>query len=542
MYQALYRKYRPKTFDEVIGQDVIVKTLKNAVINNKISHAYLFTGVRGTGKTTVAKILAKTINCDNPENATPCDHCVSCLQTNKKQNTDIIEIDAASNNGVDEIRELRSKVSLVPSISKYKVYIIDEVHMLTQGAFNALLKTLEEPPKHIVFVLATTEPQKIPLTILSRCQRFDFKKISEKEIIKQINYILEQENIILDEKVIKEIARLSYGGMRDAISLLDQALAYSQDLTLEDVYKINGTLAPKEIKDFVMNIIDNNIAEILMKIEKYDEDGINFIKVIDEIIDYLKNIVFKKLISNNGASAENDIDDEIVNKIGTDKLITYIEKLNNAVSDMHNVNNKRLIFELAVIKLLNNDNGVIKEKKETSEPIVVEKKVLSPEKNKEKGKKLPDEFMEVKNIRINNTLAKFSRQKMLEIRKNIVLLRSAIINPEYNEAVSLALDAKINAASDEYIIFVLPSNRMADSLNYRIPSLEKAIQEYLKINYKVIATYDEEWENIKETFNSKTKKYQYQKEEFNIEEMLKEKNPSEKDSIENLFSDVITYV
>lgn len=542
MYQALYRKYRPKTFDEVIGQDVIVKTLKNAVINNKISHAYLFTGVRGTGKTTVAKILAKTINCDNPENATPCDHCVSCLQTNKKQNTDIIEIDAASNNGVDEIRELRSKVSLVPSISKYKVYIIDEVHMLTQGAFNALLKTLEEPPKHIVFVLATTEPQKIPLTILSRCQRFDFKKISEKEIIKQINYILEQENIILDEKVIKEIARLSYGGMRDAISLLDQALAYSQDLTLEDVYKINGTLAPKEIKDFVMNIINNNIAEILMKIEKYDEDGINFIKVIDEIIDYLKNIVFKKLISNNGASAENDIDDEIVNKIGTDKLITYIEKLNNAVSDMHNVNNKRLIFELAVIKLLNNDNGVIKEKKETSEPIVVEKKVLSPEKNKEKGKKLPDEFMEVKNIRINNTLAKFSRQKMLEIRKNIVLLRSAIINPEYNEAVSLALDAKINAASDEYIIFVLPSNRMADSLNYRIPSLEKAIQEYLKINYKVIATYDEEWENIKETFNSKTKKYQYQKEEFNIEEMLKEKNPSEKDSIENLFSDVITYV
>lgn len=542
MYQALYRKYRPKTFDEVIGQDVIVKTLKNAVINNKISHAYLFTGVRGTGKTTVAKILAKTINCDNPENATPCDHCVSCLQTNKKQNTDIIEIDAASNNGVDEIRELRSKVSLVPSISKYKVYIIDEVHMLTQGAFNALLKTLEEPPKHIVFVLATTEPQKIPLTILSRCQRFDFKKISEKEIIKQINYILEQENIILDEKVIKEIARLSYGGMRDAISLLDQALAYSQDLTLEDVYKINGTLAPKEIKDFVMNIINNNIAEILMKIEKYDEDGINFIKVIDEIIDYLKNIVFKKLISNNGASAENDIDDEIVNKIGTDKLITYIEKLNNAVSDMHNVNNKRLIFELAVIKLLNNDNGVIKEKKETSEPIVVEKKVLSPEKNKEKGKKLPDEFMEVKNIRINNTLAKFSRQKMLEIRKNIDLLRSAIINPEYNEAVSLALDAKINAASDEYIIFVLPSNRMADSLNYRIPSLEKAIQEYLKINYKVIATYDEEWENIKETFNSKTKKYQYQKEEFNIEEMLKEKNPSEKDSIENLFSDVITYV
>ena len=192
MYQALYRKYRPLTFDEVVGQEVIIRTLKNAVLNKKISHAYLFTGPRGTGKTTIAKILAKTINCLNLNDITPCNNCVSCTQINQKQSTDIVEIDAASNNGVDEIREIRNKVNLVPSISKYKVYIIDEVHMLTTGAFNALLKTLEEPPSHIIFILATTEPHKIPATILSRCQRFDFKRISSNKLVERLEFISKQ--------------------------------------------------------------------------------------------------------------------------------------------------------------------------------------------------------------------------------------------------------------------------------------------------------------------------------------------------------------
>ena len=255
MYQALYRKYRPSTFEDVIGQDVIVKTLKNEISNNHISHAYLFTGPRGTGKTSIAKILAKTVNCEHLNGFQPCEVCVSCTQINNRQTTDIFEIDAASNNGVDEIRELKSKVNLVPSTSKYKVYIIDEVHMLTTGAFNALLKTLEEPPSHIIFILATTDPHKIPSTILSRCQRFDFKKISDKKIVERLKYIVKKEKINIEEDALYEIARLSDGGMRDSISMLDQVLAFSEStITVKEVHEVNGTLSQYEMQNFMEDL------------------------------------------------------------------------------------------------------------------------------------------------------------------------------------------------------------------------------------------------------------------------------------------------
>ena len=227
LYQALYRKYRPKTFNDVAGQEVIVKTLKNIIKNNKLTHAYLFIGPRGTGKTSIAKIFAKTINCENSKDGISCENCDICISNNNNENIDVIEMDAASNNGVDEIREIKNHVTLLPTMSKYKVYIIDEVHMLTTGAFNALLKTLEEPPKHVIFILATTEPHKIPLTIISRCQSFEFKPIPKSVMTQKLKYICDEEKINVTDDALDLIAIDSNGGMRDAIGLLDQLNAYT---------------------------------------------------------------------------------------------------------------------------------------------------------------------------------------------------------------------------------------------------------------------------------------------------------------------------
>ena len=245
-YLALYRKYRPVDFNNVYGQEEVVTVLKNAIVTGKISHAYLFCGPRGTGKTTIAKIVARLVNCDNLIDGNPCGKCYNCL--NYLNSNDIVEIDAASNNGVDEIRELRDKVNLVPSNAKYKVYIIDEVHMLTMQAFNALLKTLEEPPSHVIFILATTEPHKIPLTISSRCQKFRFSKISDDKIFDRLKDICYCENISTDDDTLYEIARLSDGGMRDAINILDQLVAYSNgNITIDDVYKVNGSVSYNDL-------------------------------------------------------------------------------------------------------------------------------------------------------------------------------------------------------------------------------------------------------------------------------------------------------
>ena len=238
-YLALYRKYRPVDFDNVYGQEEVVTVIKNAINNNMVSHAYLFCGPRGTGKTTIAKIIARMVNCENLIDGKPCGKCYNCI--NFLNSNDIVEIDADSNNGVDEIRELRDKINLVPSNAKYKVYIIDEVHMLTTQAFNALLKTLEEPPAHVIFILATTEPHKIPLTIASRCQKFRFTKINSKKIVDRLREIAKLENIAIDEDALYEIARISDGGMRDAINFLDQLVAYDNKvITLDDIYKVNG--------------------------------------------------------------------------------------------------------------------------------------------------------------------------------------------------------------------------------------------------------------------------------------------------------------
>ena len=285
MYRALYRKYRPQGFESVVGQNTIVRTLKNSIINNSFSHAYIFFGPRGVGKTTASKIFARAINCLEPVNGDACGKCKNCIHSFEKECVDIIEIDAASNNGVDEIRELKNKISLVPAELKYKVYIIDEVHMLSLGAFNALLKTLEEPPEHAIFILATTDPQKVPETIISRCQCFSFKRISEEMIVKRLREVCEMEGIEVDDNVLLEIAISSDGGMRDALGALDKLTAYTKSkITVDDFAELNGVITSKMLEELCNCIFNGDISQVLSLISKYNNDGKNLIQILLQIM------------------------------------------------------------------------------------------------------------------------------------------------------------------------------------------------------------------------------------------------------------------
>ena len=553
MYQALYRKYRPKNFDEIVGQNVIVQTLKNVVIKNNLTHAYLFTGPRGTGKTSIAKILAKTINCEESKNGVPCEKCVSCTQINNKETVDIIEIDAASNNGVDEIRELKSKVNLVPSNSKYKVYIIDEVHMLTTGAFNALLKTLEEPPAHIIFILATTEPHKIPATILSRCQRFDFKRISESSLIERLNVVCGKEKIVINEEAIREIARISDGGMRDALSLLDQVSAYSSGpITPDDVHTINGSLTQQQIKELVEKIVVEDLLSIMNLIDGWNETGKNFAKILEELIIYLKNlIVFQQSPE---YLEQHGFLEEYYNCLQIDKadILNKIDILSKDLIEIKKTNMPKTIFEIAILKILGVKEGITTNFLEvqsnnvsaTNNPNVTkEGKIAKSLENKpnvsENDRKIKEKLCEVKDIRINNALATFNKAELSKIRDLQENLKCLLINPDYSQEVSMILDGTLKAAGDDYLIYVFDNEANSDLFNQNLIKIEEIFEREFGKKYKVISTDIISWEIIKKEFNSKIKKYKYVEENINIKNILQ--NDQEKNEIENLFTNSIEY-
>ena len=545
MYQALYRKYRPNNLNDVIGQKVIVKTLSNEIKNNKISHAYLFAGPRGTGKTSVAKILAKTVNCLEPNNSMPCNKCVSCTQINLNQSTDIIEIDAASNNGVDEIRELKSKVNLVPTTSKYKVYIIDEVHMLTTGAFNALLKTLEEPPAHVIFVLATTDPQKIPTTIISRCQRFDFKKITSNEIKEALNKIKLNEEIDVNEDVINEIARLSDGGLRDSINLLDQVIAYSDGpISINDVFDVSGAISTHDIKEFIENIVDNNIKALFEKIDIYNADGKSFNKLNDEVIYYLRNIIlYQNAPDYFKESGEEKIYKELSNKIDTEKAIKLIQIFNENAYILKQNSNQKLIFELSIIRsiqLKSMNNITLKEEKKTIEHISKENPLIKQ--NAEKIAHVKDnlEFKELKEIRINNALAGFKKEELKEIIKKSESIRSLLVIKKYSEIAKSLLDSEIKVFGNNHLIYLCEDEQICEYLNNNLSRVEQTFLKATGIEVKIISINNDEWKKIKSEFNSKTKEYKYIDDKTDVQKFSKLQNPQD-DEMEDMFGNVIEY-
>ena len=551
MYQALYRKYRPKNFNEMIGQEVIVKTLQNAINKNKISHAYLFTGPRGTGKTSAAKIFAKTINCENLENGIPCEKCVCCTQINNQQNVDIIEIDAASNNGVDEIRELKNKVNLVPSISKYKVYIIDEVHMLSTSAFNALLKTLEEPPSHVIFILATTDPHKVLPTILSRCQRFDFKKVSVNKIHERLKDICKQENITIEDTALDEISRLANGGLRDALSILDQVNAYSEDkITSDDVHEVNGTITQNNLKAFVLNIIHNKLQEIFSEIDSYDSSGKNFLKLTEELILFYKNILLIKKIPNYFNDEVNKLYFEFLDYIDDEKLISIINELNNTFFNIKNTNNSRLLFELSILKILDIQNNNINK---TNQQNIINDSIPNTDNLKDeinikeiKEKSIIDQniiekLKTIQNIRINNTLANLKKSNIINLKNKLSSINNLILDPDYGEIVSMLFDGEIKAANDEYIVFVFKTENITNMFNYSLLEVEDFFNKKFNVNYKLIGVSQNNWNYIKTEFNNKEKKYSYVKENFELNEILNNKSKKFDSSIDSMFKNIVEY-
>lgn len=500
-YQSLYRKYRPKDFNSVVGQDVVLKILKNAITQQKISHAYLFAGPRGTGKTSIARIMAKAINCEFPENGNPCDKCKSCETANQKENIDILEIDAASNNGVNEIRELRNKINLMPGILNYKVYIIDEVHMLSTGAFPALLKTLEEPPKHAIFILATTELHDVPSTILSRCQLMEFKKISNDNLKKKLLEISTGESINIDESALDEICKTVDGGMRDAIGILEKVSLYTTEtITEEDIRQITGSISEEKIKELVELINNSDIEKLINKIDQYYNSGIDLIRLAAEVIRYLRDEIFER------------------KNIDSNKISNSIEILNNAINKMRLSTNPKPLLEIALLNLCNSVGNIsnlqIENNKEESE----KKQVLQKQIKEEPPQKIEapnelDEYREIKAIRVNNTLAEANKNSIIKIREKWSLLQEEAFNTEYGSYARILFDdAKPVAASEEYLILTFKIESLAKQCNDAMKKIENLIIKSLNSQHKIICLSEEEWHIHTEDYKKNKGKYTYIKE------------------------------
>lgn len=513
-YQVLYRKYRPHDFDSLVGQEYTKKLLKNSVINNKFAHAYIFTGPRGTGKTSSAKIFAKAINCLHPVDGNPCNKCKNCV--NFESSPDIIELDAASNNGVDDIREIINNVRLAPSSMKIKVYIIDEFHMLSTSAFNALLLTLEEPPKDVVFILATTDIQSVPITVLSRCQRFDFKPISIQDIENRLKFVCGEENLKVTDDAIKEIAMMSNGGLRDALSILDQVAGNGEEIDIQDVIANFGGISNKKINQLLSYYENNSVAELIDYINEIKNDGIDIKVLIDKIITKIKSVLIDiKLDNYNG-------------KLDFDNLYNLVFELNKLLTGERNGANYYDLLEIVFLKYINYfpgnnfvDKNIVKltdskkestiikrieEKPKISAP-AIEQTIISQENKLDKKNKVLDFDIDV---RINNTFVNAKKDYLNNIKSkwnDFVIYES-----NTNKAmISYLADTNIVAASDKYAILTNNLDITNDLINQNIKSLEKDFNLFFNGNYYLVAVSPKKWEQERNKYINNIKNgYKYE--------------------------------
>ncbi|MGM9947621.1 DNA polymerase III subunit gamma/tau [Floccifex sp.] len=534
-YQALYRKYRPKKFEDVVGQEHIIQTLKNAVYQNKIAHAYLFCGPRGTGKTTIAKIFAKMLNCEN-ENK-PCGECENCKMSSLSNHPDIIEIDAASNNGVEEVRNLIDKVKYAPLIGKYKVYIIDEVHMMSSSAFNALLKTIEEPPEHVIFIFATTEPNKVIPTIISRCQRYDFSKVSEKDISKRLNIVCKQENIEIDEDAISLIARLADGGMRDSLSILDQCIAYCiTNIKADDVRKIYGVLNVSDIGKIYSYLANKDIDLLLNTLNQYANMGIDlqmfmkdFINLVKEsiIMDYSSNTtlvshshkqVIQSCFSNTSVPYKlnvlNHLMDTYSKFVFASNVLDYIEScFLQILSESYDLKTNKIDIEKSYESIntkseRNNEfikQDEIKEVFNTKEKSDVPQKInvsreTSDTENKERNILLNDEY-------IIQLLTGSNKKIKMEDLSKLEKMNGYLSNLEYGKYANSLMNMKLLSSSETYWVVVLNSNIQVKNVNniQNEEGYENFMNELLGKPKKVFAITQEQSEKSQNEFLKRMK-------------------------------------
>lgn len=530
MYQALYRKYRPTDFDSVVGQDSIIKTLKNSIIHNTFSHAYMFFGPRGTGKTTVSKIFARDVNCLNFTNGVACGKCLNCQNSFLKDCVDIIEIDAASNNGVDEIRDLRNKISLVPSNLKYKVYIIDEVHMLSIGAFNALLKTLEEPPEHAIFILATTDPQKVPETIISRCQCFSFRRISSDVIKDRLSFVCKEENIKIETSVLDNIAVLSEGGLRDALGLLDKLVSYcgeNSDITMDSFVEVNGIVSEKDLYNLLNCIYLSDISGVLNLIHQFDLMGRNLLQIMLQLLSYSRNLIVDYYLNKSKST------------FSIEFLQIFTNSLNEKMFDIRKSENVRIYVEIFILKFINENNentnnttidfntndsivhnsndNLFASKNIDNNSVVNSDSFIEKKKNGVDNKldatitannsvtnKKPTSKIvnidEIISVRINNTFATATKDLLHKEVSLFEKLNDYTFDPEFGYIVCILLDSNIRAVGPENLII---SYEYESVVNQNLNILNDINNIYAKLtnsNKKIAIVSDKQWSELKNQY------------------------------------------